>query len=166
MRINSMQNNNQSFGMSFKVKENGAKKLAEIFVDSPKTEKYVMNNIIKPIQSSKSEVIFDGENAIVKSPDGSKVFGIYPKDAIPMPNNRRDIQYITDRGIYHINYNRQKDLDKIKNQNPTIKMLFNAKEIAKDLEEKMFGKTTTKAKKLSQEEKTAQKTKHLQDLFG
>ncbi len=166
MRVNSIQNNNQSFGMSFKVKEDGAKKLAEIFVDAPKTERYVMNNIIKPIQSSKSKVIFDGENAIVKSPDGSKVFDIYPKDAISMPNNHRDIQYITDKGIYHINYNRPKNLDTIKNQNPIIKMLFNAKEIAKDLEEKMLGKTTTKAKNLSQEEKIAQKAKHLQDLFG
>ena len=166
MNVNLIQSNStQSFGMAFRVKGDGAKKLAETFVDAPNTEKYVMKNIIKPIQDLKTEVIFDGENAVVKTASGREI-DVFPKEPVAMPNNAKDIQYVTGDGVYQVVYSRPKNIASIRTQDPTVKMLFNAKEIAKDIDAKMVEKAYTKTKNLSREEQIEQKAKQLQDLFG
>ncbi len=63
MLVNLSQNNNsQSFGMSLKLKKGAINKLAELIQDSPnpeKTEQKVIQEVLTPIQKSKTNVLVD-----------------------------------------------------------------------------------------------------------
>ena len=62
MNITPVQNNSQSFGMAFKLKGDGAKKLATFLEEvAPSTSNHVMEDLIKPIHPLKTNVIYDGQ---------------------------------------------------------------------------------------------------------
>lgn len=67
MRINPINNFNQSF-TSFKVTECGKKELAQKFAQNPEFEKAFVDDVIKPLSYTMTEVIYDGNNQVVIHP--------------------------------------------------------------------------------------------------
>lgn len=67
MRINPINNFNQSF-TSFRVSELGAKELAKKFTENPEYEKTFVENIIKPLSNTMTNVIYDGNNNVIVNP--------------------------------------------------------------------------------------------------
>ena len=84
MEITPMQNN-QSFGMAFRLQGNGAKKMATSIVESKvpqTTNDFFVNQIIEPIQKLKSEVIYDGEKVLVKNEELKKTLQLWQEHNI------------------------------------------------------------------------------------
>lgn len=67
MRINPINNFNQSF-TSFKVTECGKKELAQKFAQNPEFEKAFVDDVIKPLSYTMTEVIYDGNNQVIIHP--------------------------------------------------------------------------------------------------
>ena len=67
MRINLTNNFNQSF-TSFKVTEHGAKELAQKFAQNPEFEKAFVDDVIKPLSYTITDVIYDGEGQVIINP--------------------------------------------------------------------------------------------------
>ena len=65
MRVNSVQNS-QNFGMAFRVRDNGAWKLAIDFVNNPKLEEKFMNKIVAPLEKAEVDVVYDGSSVYYK----------------------------------------------------------------------------------------------------
>ena len=73
MRINSVNNYTQSF-TSFKVTEEGKKDLARKFAKDPEYEQEFVENIIKPLSYTMSDVIYDGGNRVEINPAHANVY--------------------------------------------------------------------------------------------
>lgn len=73
MRINSVNNYNQSF-TSFKVTEEGKKDLARKFAKDPEYEQKFVENIIKPLSYTMSDVIYDGGDNVIINPAHNIVY--------------------------------------------------------------------------------------------
>lgn len=58
--------NNQTF-TAFRLKGDGAEKLAKDFIKNPDYEKKFMRLIVKPLSDSSSNVVYDGEKVSVKN---------------------------------------------------------------------------------------------------
>ena len=69
MRVTNV--NSQSF-TGFKLKADGARVLAEKFVNNPDYEKVFMRRIAAPLKNLKTDVIFDGKDVFGKSSMGKK----------------------------------------------------------------------------------------------
>lgn len=140
MNISSIQNNySQTFGMGFRLKGNGAKKLAENFNNScnpVEAEKRFNSLIIEPLKKVKSEVICDGENVFVKSPNNDmyKVLAgncIQRDKKISYPvKNEKGV-----KGFFDVEY--QKRTDKPNHSVPVHELeekIIYAAEIAKEMD--------------------------------
>ena len=160
MNIRPVQNNSQSFGMAFKLKGDGAKKLAAFLEETNSaTNRHVMEDLIKPI----NEVVYDGRDVLIGQDSVSECLPV----AMPGSNNRI-LRYRLNGGsdVYHIIYDVPQGLVNIHERHPFMQQLFNAKEIAKDMGKISAAeayKTQQAAEKQARIEETAKK---LQDLFG
>ncbi len=86
MKVNSIQNNQQSFG-SLKLIENGANCLAADFLNNPRTENLFMRKIVAPLEKAGRDVFYDGQRTFVKNEHDvmSYVVRSIPKDYVTMP---------------------------------------------------------------------------------
>ena len=164
MNITPVQNNSQSFGMAFKLKGDGAKKLAAFLEETNSaTNRHVMEDLIKPINALKTEVVYDGRDVLIGKNSVSEHLPV----AMPGSNNRI-LQYRLNGGsdVYHIIYDVPQGLVNIHERHPFMQQLFNAKEIAKDMNivaaEDAY-KAQMTAEKQARIEEAAKK---LQDLYG
>lgn len=166
MNINPVQNNNsQSFGMAFKLKGDGAKRLATLLEETnPATNKHIMDDLIAPINSLKTEVVYDGENVIVGA---LKVSDTSP---VGMPGTyKHDLQYPIDNGkhVYHVWYKEpKKRLIDVYEAHPLMQKLFNAREIAKDMDAKAAQKAYNVQMAAEKQARIDEEAKKLQDMFG
>lgn len=164
MNITPVQNNSQSFGMAFKLKGDGAKKLAAFLEETNSaTNRHVMEDLIKPINALKTEVVYDGRDVLIGQDSVSECLPV----AMPGSNNKI-LRYRLNGGsdVYHIIYDVPQGLVNIYERHPFMQQLFNAKEIAKDMGKISAAqayKTQQAAEKQARIEETAKK---LQDLFG
>ncbi len=166
MNVSPVQNNtSQSFGMAFRLKGDGAKKLATFLEEtSPVTNKRVMEDLIAPINSLKTEVVYDGKNVLI---DGCSVSERCP---VAMPNtNNRDLQYLLNDGedVVHIKYKEPKTfLLDVYEPYPLMQKLFNAREIAKEIDARSAQKAYQTQMIAEKEARIADKAQQLQVLFG
>lgn len=166
MNVTPVQNNNsQSFGMAFKLKGDGARKLATFLEEAnPATNKHVMDDLIEPINSLKTKVVYDGENVMVDR------LAVSERCPVAMPGtNNTDLQYVLDNGeyVYHVKYNEPKKfLLDVYEPHPLMQKLFNAREIAKDLDAKT-AEQAYKTQILSEKKANVDEiAKKLEDLYG
>lgn len=78
MRVENVQSG-QNFGMAFKLKGDGAKKLAEKFhsySDPSIAEESFVKKFVKPVEKFKSEVIYDGKDVFVKDHETSDIYKV------------------------------------------------------------------------------------------
>lgn len=166
MNINPVQNNNsQSFGMAFKLKGDGAKRLATLLEETnPATNKHIMDDLIAPINSLKTEVVYDGKDVMIYGLSVSK------RPPVAMPRtNKTDLQYVLDNGehVYHIKYKKpQKKFVDFCEAHPLIQKLFNAREIAKDMDAKAAQKAYNVKMAAEKQARIDEEAKKLQDMFG
>lgn len=165
MKVSPVQNNNsQSFGMAFKLKGAGAKKLATFLEEAnPATNKHVMEDLITPIDSLHTRVVYDGKDVLTLGVPVSE----HCPAAIPGINNR-SLLYILDNGehVYRVEYKEPQKIRNFSEAHPLLQKLFNAREIAKDIDAKVSKKIYKIQKAAEKEARIAEKTKKLQDLFG
>lgn len=164
MNVTPVQNNSQSFGMAFKLKGDGAKKLATFLEETNSaTNKHVMEDLIKPINTLKTNVVYDGENVLI---EGVPVSEHCP---IAMPDtNKRDLQYTLDGGeyVYHIEYKEPRNFVDVYEPYPLLQRLFNAREIAKDIEVQAAKEAYRAQQTAEKEARIAETAQKLQDLYG
>lgn len=165
MNVSPVQNNtSQSFGMAFKLKGDGARKLATFLEETNSaTNKHVMEDLIAPINSLKTEVVYDGENVMIDK------LSVSERLPVAMPNtNNKDLQYVLDGGeyVYHVIYNNPQMFLDVAESHPLMQKLFNAREIAKDVDAKAAQKAYQTQMTTEKEARIAEKAKKLQDLFG
>ena len=146
--------NNQSF-TGFRLKDGGAKALAEIFVDKPDYEKAFIRNIINPLKKVKTEVIYDGRDVFVKNEFGKRlvknyaepdefglnkysVFKVKVQDMSDKKRFRNEDYYIDDGGS-----GARKTLKNSENTSIPAKF-FAAKEIAKYEDDILFPNSAEK----------------------
>lgn len=164
MNVTPVQNNSQSFGMAFKLKGEGAKKLAT-FMDevNSATNKHLIEDLIEPIHALKTEVVYDGKYVLIGQNSVSE------RCPVAMPDTDcKDLQYSLDGGeyVYHIIYEKpQKSLNVVE-AHPFMQQLFNAREIAKDVD-RIAAKQAYKTQQISEKEARIEASaKKLQDLYG
>ena len=163
MNVTPVQNNSQSFGMAFKLKGDGAKKLATFLEETnTATNKYVMDELIPSIHSLKTNVIYDGQDVMVA---GKKVSDKVP---VAMPGtDYKDLQYLLDNEVYHVKYALPKNkLIDVYTGHPLTQTLFNAKEIAKDMDVKAATQTYEAQVTAGKQTRIEESAKKLQDLYG
>ena len=164
MNISPIQNNNsQSFGMAFRLKGDGAKKLATFLEETNSaTNKHVMEDLIKPIDALKTNVVFDGENVLVEGASVSK------NSPVVMPGTYdKDLQYVLDGGkVYHVIYNKPKKFIEVFESHPLMQKLFNAREIAKDMDVQAAKQAYDGQLVAQKQARIEAKAKELQDLYG
>lgn len=67
MRINSINNSNQSF-TAFRVSKQGAKELARKCAENPEFEDKLVENTIKPLAYTMTNVIYEQNNSVIINP--------------------------------------------------------------------------------------------------
>lgn len=163
MNITPVQNNSQSFGMAFKLKGDGAKKLAAFLEETNSaTNKYVMEELIKPIHDLKTEVVYDGADILIGKATVS------PRMPIELGKDYRDLQYILNGGsnFYRIKYDKPQKYGDLLNGNSFLQQLFNAKEIAKDMDRVAAQKAYEAQQAAVKQVRIEKAAKKLQDLYG
>ena len=181
MNVSPLQyNNSQSFGMAFKLKKDGAKKLAA-FLDGldPKEASRIQEDLIKPIHAAKTEVVFDGTDIIIKNVSRNLVSGS-KKDSksktldlkishlkpIISYNPGYSVRYFVENKKYpngiSISHDTPHSINLSKESNPLVQKLFNTREIVKYLEAEVQNKTYNSAKKA----RIKSKAKELKGLYG
>lgn len=182
MDITSVQNN-QSFGMAFRLQGNGAKKIATSIVESkePKAiEDFFVRQIADPIQKLKSEVIYDGEKVLVKNEELKKGSVIEVLDDnhsgfrpfSPQEARFREFGFHVnvdgERRVYTIRYpeqNRSLNNSLVMLDGDDCKLVC-AREIAKDLDAQL-AKKTYEAETAREKAETIQNTANkLLNLYG
>ncbi len=105
--------NSQSF-TGFRLKSDGAKVLAELFIDNPEYEKAFVHYIINPLKKCRADVSYNGRDVFVKNEFGKRqvldfaeinefgseknsVYKVMIKNSITK-NKRKEDYYIPDRG--------------------------------------------------------------------
>lgn len=163
MNITPVQNNSQSFGMAFKLKGDGAKKLAAFLEETNSaTNRHVMEDLIKPINALKTEVVYDGRNVLIGKNSVSE------RLPVAAGSNGTILKYRLNGGsdVYHIIYDVPQGLVNIHERHPFMQQLFNAKEIAKDID-RIAAKQAYKTQKIADKDaRIEEKAKELQNLFG
>lgn len=165
MNVTPVQNNNsQSFGMAFKLKGDGARKLATLLEETnAATNKRVMEDLIAPIHSLKTEVVYDGKNVSV----GGRV--VSERCPAPMPgSDYKDLQYVLEDGkVYHVIYDSPKNnLLDVYEGNPLMQKLFNAREIAKDMDVKAADAAYKSQQAAAKEARILKMVQNLENLYG
>lgn len=176
MNVTPVQNNNfQSFGMSLKLKGDGAKKLATALeeVSSDYASRFE-KNVLDKIHNSKTKVIYDGENVIIhaKSKDISDTLDfkkpiteLLVSDDAPIKKrntSRNILKYNAKEGnaeyTFEIPYDKPQTLTNVVESMPLMQKFFNAKEILKVLDanaaKRVYEAEQTAVKKVRIEEKT------------
>lgn len=174
-------NNNQSFGMAFRLKGDAARKLSEKFHtsnDATAAKNYFMDNIANPIKALKSEVIYDGQKVFVKSPDKDKAIEVldngrnyyYPW----VSDNYHSINFHVadgDKRVYSVHYDSPQNAKggiwhEFGNLFDSDLKLHCAREIAKDMDIQA-SKAAARQYELTLKKDAIDKTaSELQDIFG
>lgn len=149
MNVTPVQNNSSlSFGMAFKLKNDGAKALATVIETLPKERAtYFEENVLKPIHDSKTKVTFDGENVIIhayyKHFQSAGVWRYHNDFAdmivsskVPEKNGQNKLNYLVinegQENTLSIFYDKSQAQAKVKENIPLLQALLNAKEIVND----------------------------------
>lgn len=163
MNITPVQNNSQSFGMAFKLKGDGAKKLAAFLEETNSaTNRHVMEDLIKPINALKTEVVYDGRDVLIGKNSVSE------RLPVAAGSNGTILKYRLNGGsdVYHIIYDVPQGLVNIHERHPFMQQLFNAKEIAKDMD-RVAAQKAYEAQQAAVKQVCIEKAaKKLQDLYG
>lgn len=139
MNVSPVQNNSQSFGMAFKLKGDGAKKLATFLEEAnPATNKYLMEDLIKPINELKTtDVVYDGKKVLI---NGKPFFSVSDCRPEVFPGLKTLISYSFEDGSDYwvkYKYDVSQNLRDFPKSHPLLRKLFNAREIAKDIDAKV-----------------------------
>ena len=143
MRINNVQNG-QNFGMAFKVNSDGAWKLAQDFVNSPKLEAKFMKKIVGPLQKADADVVYNGYSALYKHMSDdyySSIVGVGTREYTVLPTGG---PLVGSRNVYRpedgskLNYTN--DFEEFSNTISDIKNIEAAKNIALNLSAERAGK--------------------------
>lgn len=188
MNIVPVQNNNsQSFGMAFKLKGDGAKKLATVLDEiSPDYASRFEKSVLDKIHTSKTPVIYDGENVIIHTSkgvvynrpcSGEEFMHLIVSDKIPVaiPNtNDKLLQYIANEGnvqhIFKINYDKPQKYMNVAGGvitgHPLMQKLFNAKEILKVLDANAAKQAYEAEQLAAKQARIDEKAKKLSELYS
>lgn len=178
MNVSPVQNNNsQSFGMAFKLKGDGAKKLATLLEEvNSKEASHITEDLIKPIHELKTaDVIYDGKDVTItpvrtfKSSfeDFDVLVVSDKKPGVSNYMNRSSVKYYVDKDDYCVvDYTERKELSSLEEKTSLGQKLLNAREIVKDMD-KQAAQRAYKAQQVT--EKNARidaRAKELQDLYA
>lgn len=151
MNVTPVQNNNtQSFGMAFKLKGDGAKKLATALeeVSSDYASRFE-KDVLGKIHASKTDVIYDGKDVTIKAnsadlfsygkPNNTTDLLVFAKIPVAMPNSDcKVLQYVAKDGnaehVFKVAYDKPQKFIDVEEVNPLMQKLFNAREILKALD--------------------------------
>ncbi len=156
-------NNQQSFG-SFNLTESGAKKLATICEETPKLKKSIYS-IINPMRKLKAKVLYDGETCKVTNAKGDKCLTVLDEAHVitKIDNPKAQIwSYKTNQGLYNVEYNHFIPVT----PHPIERVLFNAGEIAKDMDSKDAIETYNAYLATEKQKRIDIEAKRLLELFG
>lgn len=178
MNISPVQNNNsQSFGMAFRLKGAGAKKLATLLDEvTPKEASHITDDLIKPIHKSKAaDVIYDGKDVtitpvgILKSPfDDVEVMVVSnKKPSVANYDNSSSVKYYVGENDYRlVNYPERQELSSLEEKTSLGQKLLNAREIVKDMDKQAAQRAYDAQQAAEKYTRIAAKAKELQDLYG
>lgn len=184
MNVTPVQNNNsQSFGMAFKLKGDGAKKLATALEEvssehAPRFEK----NVLDKIHASKTDVIYDGKDVIIKansedvfdnSWNPEELIDLVVCEQIPvaMPDTCNKVfQYAAKVGndplVFKVAYHKSQTFLDIAENSPLTQKLFNAKEILRVLDVKATDRAYKAELAATKMDRIDATVKRLEELYG
>lgn len=177
MNVSPVQNNNsQSFGMAFKLKGDGAKKLATLLEEVNSKEAYhITEDLIKPIHSSKTaDVIYDGKDVTINpiknlkssSWDYDEVMAVSDKKPTYMYASTAKYDLSDSNDFIMVDYPERKELSSLEEKTSLGQKLLNAREIVQDMD-KRAAKEAYEAQQLAEKKaRIDAKAKELQDLYG
>lgn len=185
MNVTPVQNNNsQSFGMAFKLKNNGARNLAAALEAT--TSEYASKfekDVLGKIHASKTDVIYDGENVIIKA-NSKDVYGnswhpekitdLIVSDQIPVlvpSTNQKILQYTAKDNyaaphVFKVCYDNPQNILDVSKHNSLMQKLFNAKEIIKRLEADAANRAYKTEQAAARQARINAKADELSKLYG
>lgn len=180
MNVSPVQNNNsQSFGMAFKLKGDGAKKLATLLEEVNSKEAYhITEDLIKPIHSSKTaDVIYDGKDVTINpiknlksSPwDDDEVMAVSDKKPTLesyMYTSTAKYDLSDSNDFIMVDYPERKELSSLEEKTLLGQKLLNAREIVQDMDKRAANKAYEAQQLAEKKARIDAKAKELQDLYG
>ena len=179
MNVSPVQNNNsQSFGMAFRLKGDGAKKLATLLEEvNSKEASHITDDLIKPIHELKTaDVIYDGKDVMIKplnnlkssSWGGDEVLFVTDKrPSVANHMNRSSVKYYVGKNDYRVvNYPELQELSSLEEKTQLGQKLLNAREIVKDMDKQAAQRAYDAQQVAEKNARIDAKAKELQDLYG
>lgn len=183
MNVTPVQNNNsQSFGMAFKLKGDGAKKLATTLEEvSSDCASRFEKNVLDKIHASKTDVIYDGENVIIHADSrdipvrrlswGDTELVVDDKTPVAMPNtNDKVLQYVAkvgnDEHVFKVGYDKPQKFLNVLEGTPLMQKLFNAKEILKVLDAKAAERAYNAEQAAAKMDRIEERANKLSELYS
>ncbi len=177
MNISPVQNNNsQSFGMAFRLKGDGAKKLATLLEEvNSKEASHITDDLIKPIHELKTaDVIYDGKDVTItpvrtfKSSfeDFDVLVVSDKKPGVSNYMNRSSVKYYVGKDDYCVvDYTERKELSSLEEKTSLGQKLLNAREIVKDMDKQAAQRAYEAQQVTEKNARIDARAKELQDLY-
>ena len=178
MNVSPVKNNNsQSFGMSFKLKGDGAKKLATLLEDvNSKEASHITDDLIKPIHELKTaDVIYDGKDVTItpvrtfKSSfeDFDVLVVSDKKPGVSNYMNRSSVKYYVGKDDYCVvDYPERKELSSLEEKTSLGQKFLNAREIVKDMDKQAAQRPYDAQQVAEKNARIDARAKELQDLYA
>ena len=168
MKVDNVQSR-QNFGMALKLKGNGSFHIAEALVKTTlDNEKFVMTNILEPINRLHTDVFCAGETIIAKGPGMPSVVICEPPSTIArLGANNKEIQLQKLNGDFEsVPCEDAKSLFNFFENNPIIRKLLAAREFGKEYDNTALQNGYTKTMQEIKETDIRTKANELEMLFG
>ena len=187
MNVSPVQNNNsQSFGMAFKLKGDGAKKLATLLEDvNSKEASHITDDLIKPILELKTAdviydvfvffFIYDGKDVTItpvrtfKSSfeDFDVLVVSDKKPGVSNYMNRSSVKYYVGKDDYCVvDYPERKELSSLEEKTSLGQKFLNAREIVKDMDKQAAQRAYDAQQVAEKNARIDARAKELQDLYA
>ena len=178
MNVSPVQNNNsQSFGMAFRLKGDGAKKLATLLEDvNSKEASHITDDLIKPIHELKTaDVIYDGKDVTItpvrtfKSSfeDFDVLVVSDKKPGVSNYMNRSSVKYYVGKDDYCVvDYPERKELSSLEEKTSLGQKFLNAREIVKDMDKQAAQRAYDAQQVAEKNARIDARAKELQDLYA
>ena len=179
MNVSPVQNNNsQSFGMAFRLKGDGAKKLATLLDEVASSEaSHITEDLIKPIHELKTaDVIYDGKDVSIKQLNYKpSLFGaddevLVVSDKRPSVSNYDNSSsvkyYVGENDYLLVNYPKRQELSSLEENTELGQKLLNAREIIKDMDKQAAQRAYEAQQVAEKYARISAKAKELKDLYG